>query len=1412
MKDTTQKTATFLRQLALTLIVALLVAAQTAWAQDLPKLTYDEESETYSISSEQDLKTLSAYVEAGNNCEGLTFQVTTSIQFTEPSPGKSNFTAIGSSDHPFCGTFDGGNNNGYSISGIVINASTNNQGLFGYVGEYEKHATIRNVTIENSVINSTAGYVGGIVGCNYYGSIENCTSSATVSGDGGYCGGIVGYSCYGSIENCTSSATVSGDDDYCGGIVGYNDHGSIKNCTSSARVSAKRYGGGIAGSNWGELKGNFSINAVISSSYTDGAGAIVGWNSDGASLTNNYYNNCTVNGTPKATGVGCSGVDIDNNDGAIAVHTITPADGITITSTANPPITHNNTDKYYKAGITVELSCDNVSQGDLVVVNNIIINNNTFTMPDEDVVVRVISNYCTFSLPECFEITDGCLIGGKYVETNTTIQFATKFGYKVLSDVTCNDVNIHPTEGIYTITVTEKEMTIVPPLFKTGIWEIYTVNNLKEFSKMVNDDGKTFEGEMVTLMNTIDFKPSPGGSTFTAIGTSNHPFCGTFDGGNTNGYSIKGIVINTSTYNQGLFGYIGEYEKYATIRNVTIEDSEINSIVGYVGGIVGYNNYGSIENCTSSATVSGDRGYYGGIVGYNHYGSIENCTSSATVSGDGDYFGGIVGYNNYGAIENCTSSATVSGVEYGDNYGGIVGYNDDGTVKNCTSRAEISTTGSNCEYYGGIAGYDSGTLSNNFVIDAKIEANIELIGAIAGDSYGSLTNNYYYNCTANEKTTEIGVYDGDHSSNDGAVPATKPVQQLTLPVCFEITEGVILGSNYVEKGAEIQFALKFGYTKPTSVSILGGGSLTQDTYGFYYTVKVDRDMTIVAESTPTEYEIATYADLILFSNAVNKGNNFEGKTITVTDNINFPAPKEEGESNFTAIGTSDHRFCGTFDGGGYTISGIVINASTDYQGLFGYIGEYGKYAKIQNVTIENSEINSTAWYVGGIVGYNNYGSIENCTSSATISASYYGGGIAGYNPSDCTIENCTSSATVSAADYGGGIVGGNGGELKGNFSINAVISSSYTYDAGAIVAYDWNTKPLLTNNYYNNCTVNGTPKATDVGCRGGDIDNNDGAMPADLLIDGDSEEAVVVSDTKENQTVAFRRSFKTDITATVILPFDFDANTYFKGKGTFYTLAEVSYNNETSQWEATPSDPIVDIKANIPYIFKPTADFDIVAFNGVKVEQNTGISKASSEIEISVATNAEKWNLVGVYTNKTWSVRTPNEYGFAAKQISYTDNETKEEVNITAGEFVRAGANAKMKPTRAYLRYEGDNVVLNPGIQSKSAAELPDRIVLIFPDETASVIDNPSDDPSDSGDVTTPTSELVNPAVSAKVWAYDKTIFIAAAPNTAYRIVDANGRLLKESATQTDRDEIRLGSRSGIVIVIIGGKAYKVNY
>ena len=80
-----------------------------------------------------------------------------------------------------------------------------------------------------------------------------------------------------------------------------------------------------------------------------------------------------------------------------------------------------------------------------------------------------------------------------------------------------------------------------------------------------------------------------------------------------------------------------------------------------VGGVVGYNSSASasVENCYNTGTVSGpDSGsgdwYVGGVVGYNR-GSVTNCynTDSVTVTGSGSRVGGVVGYNNGGSVTNC---------------------------------------------------------------------------------------------------------------------------------------------------------------------------------------------------------------------------------------------------------------------------------------------------------------------------------------------------------------------------------------------------------------------------------------------------------------------------------------------------------------------------------------------------------------------------------------------------------------------------------------------------------------------------------------------------------------------------------------------------------------------------------------
>ena len=263
----------------------------------------------------------------------------------------------------------------------------------------------------------------------------------------------------------------------------------------------------------------------------------------------------------------------------------------------------------------------------------------------------------------------------------------------------------------------------------------------------------------------------------------------------------------------------------------------------------------------------------------------------------------------------------------------------------------------------------------------------------------------------------------------------------------------------------------------------------------------------------------------------------------------------------------------------------------------------------------------------------------------------------------------------------------------------------------------------------------------------------------------------------------YLRKLKKGVTSTITLPFDFNASSM---DGIFYQLTSVN----TDDWTAGANIVTGTLSANTPYLFLPNADIEQVMFPEVTLTPTTG----SNSVKID-----DHWTFHGVYEKILWETAPDNHYGFSA--INKGDN-------IAAGDFVKIGQYVRIKPTRAYLTY-------NDGI-SKSAIVLPDRIQVVFSDEEiASVIDpidTPTDDTQTDDDITTPVSEQPAQASNVKVWSYEKTIYIQAAPMTDYCIIDATGRVLRSATTQTDRDEIRLGHHDGIVIVIINHKTYKINY
>ena len=105
-----------------------------------------------------------------------------------------------------------------------------------------------------------------------------------------------------------------------------------------------------------------------------------------------------------------------------------------------------------------------------------------------------------------------------------------------------------------------------------------------------------------------------------------------------------------------------------------------------VGGLVGWNNGGTIQNSYATGSVNGYDSV-GGLVGWNNGGTIQNSYVTGSVSGD-DYVGGLVGFNYKGTIQNSYVTGSVNGYSY---VGGLVGWNNGGTINN--SFWDIDTSG-----------------------------------------------------------------------------------------------------------------------------------------------------------------------------------------------------------------------------------------------------------------------------------------------------------------------------------------------------------------------------------------------------------------------------------------------------------------------------------------------------------------------------------------------------------------------------------------------------------------------------------------------------------------------------------------------------------------------------------------------
>lgn len=213
---------------------------------------------------------------------------------------------------------------------------------------------------------------------------------------------------------------------------------------------------------------------------------------------------------------------------------------------------------------------------------------------------------------------------------------------------------------------------------------------------------------------------------------------------------------------------------------------------------------------------------------------------------------------------------------------------------------------------------------------------------------------------------------------------------------------------------------------------------------------------VSASDSDDVIEISSYAQLkaqAMFTTAEGGNQNFEGKTLKLTGNIQAPVLADDASDSDIAyatciFGSEENPFKGTFDGNGYTISGLRYREVWDEPRADTGLFAVADGAVIENLTIESADIESDIR--GGIVvGYANNTLINHVTvknSSLSVAAAdnvlligtdlgIRGGGIAGQvNNSvlyDCEVNNCwirSNNTSAVAALAGkpltlGGLVG-----------------------------------------------------------------------------------------------------------------------------------------------------------------------------------------------------------------------------------------------------------------------------------------------------------------------------------------------------------------------------------------------------
>ena len=734
-------------------LLSLLLVLSLLLALPMTALAAEEDEKTISVSSAEDLLTLSESCKLDTWSEGVTVELEADVSLEGVA-----FSPIAS----FSGTFHG---NGHTISGLSLSEGLSLAGLFQRV---QKDARIEDLNVSGTVkASSTCEAAGGLAGRNA-GTIENCSFSGNIAGSS-TTGGLVGQNTAdGLIRNSSSNGAVTGTK-MTGGVAGEN-RGKIVNCTNGAYVNT------VSGDQALSLE-NINLDFSLDMTKLTSGGALLSSFDTGGIAG---YNAGTIRGSENRAIVGYQHVGY--NVGGIAGRSC----GF-ITGCENSGAVYGRKDVGGICGqmepyVEMQLSESTLSK------------------------LQTQLNELSTLVDKAADDADGGASGisSSLGSMSNLVKNATDSvsDLKVNIDANGSLLGQGGASGSAGITVTPPSVSVDGGLGHGSGLDI----SLEPGSISIDHGSGAGAG--------VSVDGEPGGldigSDLTAGGllSGNAQIVAAPDLGNLNS-AIGGLSGQISRLNGAISGTVGQLaddmrqinKKFGEItdtldtaisdaasnvgdvitdasaidvdlitlgkvhdsRNTAYVDGDIS-----VGGIAGsmaieysydpeddvtsdlsadykrqYELKAVIQDCTNEGVVQSKRSYAGGICGRMDLGLITDCSGFGSVtSNSGDYVGGIAGQTG-ATVRQSYAKCTLSGAKY---VGGIIGAGAEqtvsgasSTVSGCYSMVEITDA---TQFAGAISGCDAGDFAENYFVSDTLSGldTVSQTGKAEPITYEALLN------------------------------------------------------------------------------------------------------------------------------------------------------------------------------------------------------------------------------------------------------------------------------------------------------------------------------------------------------------------------------------------------------------------------------------------------------------------------------------------------------------------------------------------------------------------------------------------------------------------------------------------------------------------------------------------------